>query len=71
MKNKLFLLLLLAGAAMFILASCSKERDWRCVCETGNGDGFTEPLLGLKKSDAKDACNAFEDAGTTCDLESR
>jgi hypothetical protein len=62
------LLFAFAAAGILALASCSKDY----TCECSNGSSF--PIENAKKSDAKDACKAYETtlnftgAGVSCDL---
>jgi hypothetical protein len=64
--KKLFLVFAVAG--ILGLTSCSK--DYTCECDNGSSVTFED----AKKSDAKDACSAYETAqnlaggSVSCDL---
>lgn len=58
-----------AAVAVLALASCKK--DYSCEC-TYDSNKYTYELKDVKKSDAKDACNAAGNQwvllGGSCDL---
>ncbi|MFK7755898.1 MAG: hypothetical protein AB8B53_03080 [Flavobacteriales bacterium] len=68
MKN----LMLIAGAVFVLsLASCKKDYDCECTGSSFSAD-ITYPLNDQKKSDAEDACDAFDTTfgltGGSCEL---
>jgi len=53
---------LLGGSVVF--TSCSKKKDWQCVCNvTGGGQTVSGggPIMDAKKGDAEKACQSMED----------
>ena len=63
--------LLIALGGVFAMTSCKK--DWTCAC-TVSGASIDATILNAKKSDATDACDAFQttyqivDTGASCTL---
>lgn len=63
MKKILALSVMLAIALSFLFTSCSKRKDYTCVCTIdviGNSPIVQEhPLLNVRKKDAKKSCDAM------------
>lgn len=60
MKKWLFL------TVVGLMTATACEKDWTCTC-TVNGIDYDTDFPSTKKSDAKDACNALEDAAQDSD----
>jgi len=62
--------ILIAAVGMMALVSCKK--DYTCECNV-DGEKYSYDMKDVKKSDAKDACDALGSAwiiaGGTCDFE--